>query len=103
MNMSRNELRRKKRWGIPEDVEALNPGVDDDPVEDIITRQRQDRLNSALQKLPPKQKAVLTLRIHNEMSFAEIASVTGTSENSAKVNFHYAVRRLQELVTAEGH
>jgi RNA polymerase sigma-70 factor (ECF subfamily) len=60
------------------------------------------RLRSAIAQLPPKQKMVLELRIFDDLSFREVAELADCSENTAKVNFHYAVKRLRDILGA-GH
>ncbi len=96
INLCRNELRRRYRWGSPKSVEEIDPGVEPGLDERLTADERKRRLAAAVELLPPKQKAVLLLRIHEEMSFQNIAKAVGISENSAKVNFHHAVRRLQK-------
>lgn len=59
------------------------------------------RLRTAIAKLPPKQKLVLELRVFDDLAFKEVAELAECSENTAKVNFHYAVKRLRELLGSE--
>jgi RNA polymerase sigma-70 factor (ECF subfamily) len=101
INLCRNELRQKKRWGIMRDVDDIDLSEKPDLVEGIEKRQRKAQLESAMDELPPKQRLVLDLRINEELSFAEISKVTGISENSAKVNFHHAVKKLKNLLSEE--
>ncbi|MBA3461011.1 MAG: sigma-70 family RNA polymerase sigma factor [Deltaproteobacteria bacterium] len=56
------------------------------------------RLRAAIAKLPPKQKLVLELRVFDDLSFKEVAELADCSENTAKVNFHYAVKKLRDLL-----
>jgi RNA polymerase sigma-70 factor (ECF subfamily) len=56
------------------------------------------RLRAAIAQLPPKQKLVLELRVFDDLPFKEVADLADCSENTAKVNFHYAVKRLRELL-----
>ena len=56
------------------------------------------RLRAAIAQLPPKQKLVLELRIYDDLSFKEVAELAACSENTAKVNFHYAVKRLRDIL-----
>ncbi len=58
------------------------------------------RLRAAIAQLPPKQKLVLELRVFDDLPFKEVAELADCSENTAKVNFHYAVKRLRELLGA---
>jgi RNA polymerase sigma-70 factor (ECF subfamily) len=55
----------------------------------------------AIAQLPPKQKLVLELRVFDDLSFKEVAELADCSENTAKVNFHYAVKRLRDILGAD--
>jgi len=56
------------------------------------------RLRAAIAQLPPKQKLVLELRVFDDLSFKEVAELADCTENTAKVNFHYAVKRLRDIL-----
>lgn len=56
------------------------------------------RLRAAIAQLPPKQKLVLELRVFDDLSFKEVAELADCSENTAKVNFHYAVKKLRAIL-----
>ena len=45
--------------------------------------------------LPPKQRLCVELRLFHDLSFREVAEIVGCSEEAAKVNFHYGVKRLR--------
>ena len=64
----------------------------------MIATQDTAALRVAISKLPPKQKLVLELRVFDDLSFKEVAELAECSENTAKVNFHYAVKKLRELL-----
>lgn len=57
------------------------------------------QLRVLVERLPPRQRSVLSLRIYADMPFKEIARALGITENSAKVNFHHAVTRFREWLT----
>jgi RNA polymerase sigma-70 factor (ECF subfamily) len=59
------------------------------------------QLRAAIEQLPPKQKLVLELRVFDDLSFREVAELADCSENTAKVNFHYAVKRLRDILGAD--
>ena len=60
-------------------------------------------LRDAVKGLPTKQRMTLELRIYEDLPFRDIAVALGISEGAAKVNFHYAVRKLRStLVPADG-
>lgn len=52
-------------------------------------------LRSAVNELPTKQRMTLELRIYEDLPFRDIGVALGISEGAAKVNFHYAVRKLR--------
>lgn len=64
----------------------------------MISGEDSARLRRAVAQLPPKQKLVLELRVFDDLSFREVAELADCNENTAKVNFHYAVKRLRELL-----
>jgi len=56
------------------------------------------QLRAAIEQLPPKQRLVLELRVFDDLSFKEVAELSDCTENTAKVNFHYAVKRLRDIL-----
>ena len=67
----------------------------------LIVGEEGARLRGAIAQLPPKQKLVLELRVFDDLSFKEVAELADCSENTAKVNFHYAVKRLRDILGGE--
>lgn len=59
------------------------------------------RLQRAILQLPVKQKLVFNLRYYDELSFEDIARITGMSASSAKTNYHYAVQKVRNIVTID--
>ena len=54
-------------------------------------------LRAAVHELPTKQRMTLELRIYEDLAFRDIGAALGISEGAAKVNFHYAVRKLRSV------
>lgn len=67
----------------------------------IEGNQEGAELRAAVAQLPPKQRLVLELRVFDDLSFKEVAELADCSENTAKVNFHYAVKRLRDMLGAK--
>lgn len=85
----------------PGDLSSLDgdsPAHEPTALSQLETRDRGEALRSAVARLPPKQKLVLELRVFDDLSFREVAELAECSENTAKVNFHYALKRLRELM-----
>lgn len=60
------------------------------------------KVSARLDDLPPKQRLALELRVFHDLSFDEIAVIAGFSVQSAKANYHHAVKRLRDLLPAAG-
>lgn len=52
-------------------------------------------LERLVERLPARQRSVVALRVYSDLAFKEIARVEGITENSAKVSFHHAIKRLR--------
>ncbi|MBP9088454.1 MAG: sigma-70 family RNA polymerase sigma factor [Kofleriaceae bacterium] len=65
---------------------------------DLVEAQRKTALRAAIAQLPPKQRQIVELRVFDDLSFREVAQIAECNENTAKVNFHHALRRLRELL-----
>jgi len=71
-----------------------------DPAADLESRQLQDRITRALEKVSPQEKAVFVLRHYDELMLKDIAESLGLSVGSVKSYLFRAVRKLrQELGT----
>ena len=64
----------------------------------IAGDQESVRLRAAIAQLPPKQRMTLELRVFDDLSFTEVAELAECSENTAKVNFHSAVKKLRDIL-----
>ncbi len=68
-------------------------------VEDnIINEDIASDLKNLIEKLPENQKIVLKMRIYDDLSFKEIAEITGSSINTVLGNMRYAVKRMKKLI-----
>jgi RNA polymerase sigma-70 factor (ECF subfamily) len=56
----------------------------------------QQALSDAVDRLPHEQREVLVMKIWNELTFAEIASVLGISQNTAASRYRYALATLKK-------
>lgn len=81
-----------------DDVEnQLQQALREDPLftaDDILLR-----LQVALASLPDKQRAVFVMRYYDELSYAEIAEITGTSEGALKASYHHAAKKIEAHLT----
>ena len=60
------------------------------------TSDTQQALARAVDGLPAEQREVLVMKIWNELTFADIASVLGISQNTAASRYRYALGALKK-------
>lgn len=76
--------------------EAALEVPDRDPYFDGDEAQRL--LSVAISKLPPRQRAVFSLRYYDEMKYEDIAKILGSSVNSLKASYHFAYEKVREFI-----
>lgn len=64
----------------------------------IITEQVENDLQRLIEELPDDQKEVLQMRIYQDLSFKEIADLTGVSINTALGRMRYALMNLRKVI-----
>lgn len=69
-----------------------------DPVGSAMAKERARHLRRAIARLPRRQRAVLILRVYQDLPHREIARVLGSSVGAVKANFFHAVRNLRRLL-----
>ena len=92
----------------PEAIETLDlagdPATRQPPVglDDLVRRERNERVRRAVETLPRRQKMTLILRAFEGLQYKEIAKVMGCTTGTAKANFFHAVaclkRELKEFL-----
>lgn len=108
-NLSLNQLRHQRRHPIlrifhrkeKEDDESFNiPDIPDmlTPQKYVEDKEASDIVQRAMDRLPYKWRRIVEMREWEEMSFAEIAQVIGTSESSCRGIMSKARQRLLQLI-----
>ncbi|MEO9484929.1 MAG: RNA polymerase sigma factor [Ekhidna sp.] len=59
------------------------------------------KLQKALLKLPDKQRMVFNMKYFEDMKFAEIAEITGTSVGALKASYHHAVKKIEDFINTD--
>lgn len=93
-NAALDELRRRGRGAVVQSGEA----TDADPAAGAAfeTVERRAALRSALQALSPREREIVLLKFHGELSNTELARVLGVSESNAGTRLHRALTHLRE-------
>jgi RNA polymerase sigma-70 factor (ECF subfamily) len=88
--------RAKGDFSLDEVAEPVAHATGGHPLDRVV-------LGKLVARLPDKQRAALTLRVCEDLSFREIGALIGASEASAKVNYFHAVKKLRGwLAPGEG-
>lgn len=82
-----------------EEVNSKLAGTD--IVKNIEEKEKLDKLNMLLNKLPVKQREVFLLRNFEELSYQEISEITGKSIGALKASYFHAFKKLKELIGNE--
>lgn len=77
--------------------DVLN-GTDPSVEQKIITEQIYSDVKNMVQYLPAEQREVLEMRIYDDVSFKDIAEITGVSINTALGRMRYALINIRKLI-----
>lgn len=98
-NRIRNHVRtRVRRPTVPlTDLDA--PRDEAKQLEQLLKRERSERLLTALARLEPKQRETLVLRFAEELSYDEIAEVLDSKPTTLRARVHHALVSLKNQLT----
>ena len=92
-----DQVRRQQRIVpmpfLPEDQHCPMPG----PAESAEARDEAVWLLKLVDQLPPNQREVIRLKFQSELSYEEIAAVTGLSSGNVGFLLHHGLKRLRTL------
>ena len=66
----------------------------------FLVREEYRRVLSAMQRLQKDEREMLTLAVSSDLSYREIAKITGTSESNVKVKIHRSRLKLRKFLRA---
>ena len=101
-NLALNHLKRQKRqismedYPIQEIVSDPNPRAN--PVENLTEKEMRSKLEEEVEKLPPEFKAAFILRIHEELSYEQIAERLGIEIGTVMSRLFRARSRLKKAL-----
>ena len=84
-----------------DDAAFALPSQERGPERTAIVHEQQAIVQRALQKLPENYRMVTVLRYWNDLSYEEIAKVTGLTESTIKTRLHRARHMLAEALGPE--
>ena len=89
---------------LPED-HTLNAITDEGaplPGHAIEQRQTTGDVRRLIERLPHEQREVVSLRIYGELSFREIADLTGVGINTALGRMRYGLQNMRRMIAQQG-
>jgi len=97
-NLAKNQLKRRHLQPAP-----LGDGPDcaddcDCPAHRLIVSEESTRVFEALAQLPAEQREVVTLHIHGQLTFREIAGQLDLSINTVQSRYRYGIEKLRTLL-----
>ncbi len=99
-NTAFKALKKSKRYDLTPEVASREISSADNPTSSLIKEEELQLVQDAINNLPPRQKAVLIMRLNQELSFAEIAQALSISEGAAKANHFQAIKSIQRRLKA---
>jgi RNA polymerase sigma-70 factor, ECF subfamily len=67
----------------------------------VLRDERAAQVRRAVARLPEKQRAALVLRIYQELSHQEIATMLGSTVGAVKANVFHALQNLKKILPGE--
>jgi RNA polymerase sigma-70 factor (ECF subfamily) len=65
---------------------------------ELEEKEKRERFRLLVTKLPPRQRAILELRINEQLSYEEIAKMSNRSVSTIKASVFFALEKLRKLV-----
>ncbi|MBW2630449.1 MAG: RNA polymerase sigma factor [Deltaproteobacteria bacterium] len=101
LNLVRNHLKKRKKVFLrdfTEDTDLLSRDNPSNPEHSLIREQRVCHLNMCLHRLSDNLKEAVVLRFYQELSFEEVAEISGLSLSAAKMRAYRGLEKLRELM-----
>ncbi|MGE0362544.1 MAG: RNA polymerase sigma factor [Vicinamibacterales bacterium] len=100
VNVSLNRVAARTPPADPLDAETLVDHRQARPGDALLAAERAAQVRTAIAGLPPRQRAVLILRLYHELSHQEVAAIVGTSVGAVKANVFHALANLRTRLGA---
>jgi RNA polymerase sigma-70 factor, ECF subfamily len=99
MNKCRADMRQRS-YGprLADDCTADCPAADPAPAEAAASAETAALVAEAVGRLPPAQRAVVTMRVWNGLSYAEIAEAVGRSEATVRSHMFHGLAALRRFL-----
>jgi RNA polymerase sigma-70 factor (ECF subfamily) len=108
VNCCRTHAARRRRWTpLPDDDAGTEALIDEaaagGAVDALEATARREELARAMARLGPEQREAVVLRFGQELSYEEMATVTGVGVSALKMRVQRACTRLRALLSEPSH
>jgi RNA polymerase sigma-70 factor (ECF subfamily) len=93
--LKKKKLKRYFTFSESENVDSIGR---ENVIADIESREKFKRMEKILLTLPVKQREVFVMRNYDDLSYEEIAGITGKTIGALKANYFHAFRKMKELM-----
>ncbi len=100
-NAALDELRRRRRREPPSSPAQESLAASPGPGASYEDVERRDGVRRALAQLAPRDREIVLLKFHGQLTNAELARTLGISESNAGTRLHRALERLRETPLGE--
>jgi len=97
-NRAKNLLKRQQLQPAPLGDDQDCPDDTDGPPRKLMGSEETTRIFAALAELPDEQREVITLHIHGQLTFREIAGQLDLSINTVQSRYRYGIEKLRTLL-----
>jgi RNA polymerase sigma-70 factor (ECF subfamily) len=98
-NRAKNLLKRRRLEPAPPGDENDCGGADGHcPMHRVTAAEESTRVFAALAQLPAEQREVITLHLHGQLTFHEIAAELDLSINTVQSRYRYGIEKLRTLL-----
>jgi RNA polymerase sigma-70 factor (ECF subfamily) len=104
LNLLRSRQRKAKREkrlsevsppGGPDLAESLANGKMPEPAASAAQSEEAEKVRAAVDELPEEHRDIVIFRVYQQLSFEEIARITGEAIGTLKSRMFYALRKLR--------
>ncbi len=97
-NLCINAAKKASRRDTALPAEELIASPGPDPASQLLRNEEMDELHRAIEKLPGKQREILTLKTFQDCSYAEIAEILDIPIGTVMSRLYTARKQLRELL-----
>ncbi|MDD4191850.1 MAG: RNA polymerase sigma factor [Mangrovibacterium sp.] len=98
---------RKKKLQYPVIDEKVLSNIPDETVDELLDRENDEilarRMESAVEKLGPEEKALISFYYTQEKSISEVSAITALTAENVKVRLHRIRKKIVFLINNQNH